>query len=751
MPTADQVVVELVAKTDKYVADIGKAEASFVAKMQAMSQSAVQAGTAIAIPLQKGATAIDKTATSVAKLGTVSKVAAGQTGNLAAQFNDIAVTLASGQSPFTIALQQGTQISQVLNSLGTGGGVKATLGALAGGFTSMLNPISLATIGVIALGGAAFQWLTSLNGDLPKANDILKEHDRLIKELGPGYEDAFKQLEKYVAGSKEFTTALLAQNQAISQSKLLEAAQAAVGGGGGLATGGASTGLTQLVDPQHTTKEIEPARKAIEDFIASVEAGKPKLVDFQNALGALVSDGEITQATFDKITGKMKDLIQVQSDLGLSAEAITPLSKAYGELLSAISAIDSKPAQDQLEALAKKAIDGKVSANDVERALNDLSRANPDMAGPIGALQAIIGKAMEAAEAVRNVGGKGGRVGDQSPTDALDEAQFKFDQNQDFSSRFGDKQLHDALEAKNKEMNDAVAAADRKAEAARKKAAADAKRAAKAAAKEDPLERFQRSTEERTKTAQAELDAQSQLNPLIEDYGLKMETARIYQEGLNAAAKAGVTITPEIQAGLMKQAEGLATVRAEQERLTAEQSKTRQNFEAWNNTAKDAVGGLISDLTSGKSAAEAFANALGKIADQLIQVGLNAIFDPQSGILSGGGGGGSLLGALFGGFKASGGPVNSNKAYMVGEQGPELFVPERGGTIIPNAPRLSGGSSGGAPAGSDGHVSVSIDDDMKLHAVFTRNTDKAIKRSQEGEAARLPGNLKNTSRRGLLT
>lgn len=39
-----------------------------------------------------------------------------QTANLAAQFQDIAVQLQGGQSPFTVALQQGTQISQVLGA-----------------------------------------------------------------------------------------------------------------------------------------------------------------------------------------------------------------------------------------------------------------------------------------------------------------------------------------------------------------------------------------------------------------------------------------------------------------------------------------------------------------------------------------------------------------------------------------------------------------------------------------------------------
>lgn len=45
----------------------------------------------------------------------------------------------------------------------------------------------------------------------------------------------------------------------------------------------------------------------------------------------------------------------------------------------------------------------------------------------------------------------------------------------------------------------------------------------------------------------------------------------------------------------------------------------------------------------------------------------------------------------FGGGKASGGPVTANTAYMVGEKGPEMMIPQSSGYIVPND-MLSGGS-----------------------------------------------------------
>jgi hypothetical protein len=52
---------------------------------------------------------------------------------------------------------------------------------------------------------------------------------------------------------------------------------------------------------------------------------------------------------------------------------------------------------------------------------------------------------------------------------------------------------------------------------------------------------------------------------------------------------------------------------------------------------------------------------------------------------------GGAIDNIFGGGRANGGPVNAGTSYVVGERGPELFVPNTSGKIIPN-----GGSGGGS-------------------------------------------------------
>ena len=68
--------------------------------------------------------------------------------------------------------------------------------------------------------------------------------------------------------------------------------------------------------------------------------------------------------------------------------------------------------------------------------------------------------------------------------------------------------------------------------------------------------------------------------------------------------------------------------------------------------------------------------------------------------------GGAGYGDRFGGPRAAGGPVTAGMPYLVGEKGPEIVVPGRSGTVIPNN-RLAVGGGGmnvtiNMPPGSNG-------------------------------------------------
>lgn len=102
------------------------------------------------------------------------------TANIAAQFQDIGVTAAMGMNPLLIALQQGTQLSAVLNSM------EKPIQGLADAFKQIINPTSLWTIALTALAVVGLQmvdWIgvaqSSLNG-LASAMDFVADNSELF-------------------------------------------------------------------------------------------------------------------------------------------------------------------------------------------------------------------------------------------------------------------------------------------------------------------------------------------------------------------------------------------------------------------------------------------------------------------------------------------------------------------------------------------------------------------------------------------
>jgi len=116
---------------------------------------------------------------------------------------------------------------------------------------------------------------------------------------------------------------------------------------------------------------------------------------------------------------------------------------------------------------------------------------------------------------------------------------------------------------------------------------------------------------------------------------------------------------------------------------------------------------LLRAIRTGKFGFEDLArialSVLDQIAKQVIHAGLDKI-----GVFGGGGGGGgflssalSIASAVFGGApgRATGGPVTAGRAYRVGENGPELFVPSSSGRIM---------AAGAGGAGRDVRVTINV-------------------------------------------
>lgn len=112
-------------------------------------------------------------------LGRSHQAAAGSVGNLVAQFNDISMMIAAGQNPLQLAIQQGSQISQVIGPMGASGAVKA----LGSAFLGMLNPVNLVTFAVIAGGAALVQWAMSGEESTAAVEDGFKDVEAAIVDV----------------------------------------------------------------------------------------------------------------------------------------------------------------------------------------------------------------------------------------------------------------------------------------------------------------------------------------------------------------------------------------------------------------------------------------------------------------------------------------------------------------------------------------------------------------------------------------
>ncbi len=139
--------------------------------------------------------------------------------------------------------------------------------------------------------------------------------------------------------------------------------------------------------------------------------------------------------------------------------------------------------------------------------------------------------------------------------------------------------------------------------------------------------------------------------------------------------------------------------------LEQQAEKMRNLYKSIGDSIQSGIVDALSAAVDGtKSLAEVAQGVLKDIGRTLIQFGLNTFFNSL-----GSGGTGGAGGALSRLFKADGGPVAGGNPYIVGERGPELFVPGQSGQVVSNEgmkaamnryQRTGGASSGLASGGA---------------------------------------------------
>lgn len=171
---------------------------------------------------------------------------------------------------------------------------------------------------------------------------------------------------------------------------------------------------------------------------------------------------------------------------------------------------------------------------------------------------------------------------------------------------------------------------------------------------------------------------------------VEIETAKNLEVARAAAKKEGRDLTAEEEQKVRDTTAALVS-----------QREVLESLNQFKQTMLDIAGAISNALDQWIVRGGKFKDVLASLAQQLASMALQTA-------LMGGNGKSGLLGSLFsgiaglfgggggvnvGGLYANGGTVAAGIPYVVGEEGPELFVPGRSGTIVPNG-AMGGGGTG---------------------------------------------------------
>lgn len=213
--------------------------------------------------------------------------------------------------------------------------------------------------------------------------------------------------------------------------------------------------------------------------------------------------------------------------------------------------------------------------------------------------------------------------------------------------------------------------------------------------------------------AKAQAEKLSAVKKDIGDAKFDLENERdAKNDPVGAALKAQTKAIDDRRIARLKDIEAMGLEQEAQAALQAQINELAadETANAEMDAAQSKADALSERLTGMFTDAEATSKQfLADLVGGLVRATLQAILLNKTMAAGGGGGGfgGIISGALssafgFGGFRENGGSVSAGQAYVVGEKRPEVFVPDRSGTILPST--NMGGSSINMHAGNNTFV-----------------------------------------------
>lgn len=590
------------------------------------------------------------------------------TGNIAAQFQDIGVTAAMGMNPLMIALQQGTQLSSVFAQ--TGGSALATLGAA---FKQVASPQALLTIGLVAGAAALLQWATNALTAGDSADKLQKALDgvRLTTSAVGDVQSALGNVFDLTTGKAinqtdamyglaraqlELVRVQAMADQAAARSTLGKASQASD-------SFSVLSALTVGTMGDRAGERFgQQARSA--DIVKAFMGGRQTAADAIDALSKLEKQGKMTTEAFLSASTAIASYGVANENIKVAERGVDALGGDRGALAGFVDPARSRAARSSRT--------GRQEKTEAEKQAEAWAKLGESIAQQTRGLQ--------------QAGAQIGVYGEQ--LDRLRIEQDLFNKAQDDGIRLTDAMRQNL-------MDSASAMAQ----------LAQANRTAQF------MEDFSRATKATTE------NLERQRGELFLT-GAALQAFRIETEALNQAKAAGVELNDaqlkqirdeararaELSEAVNKQQEDWDRIGKQAEKYTKDLAQqmndsTAEQLEA----SRLVVGGFFSEwvtgLRNGGNAVEAFANSavssLNRIADRLLDRTLSGFLDNLFGA-TGSGSSGGLLGSILGPSPvkfAKGGAftnqvvdtptlfrfANGGKFGEMGEAGPEAIMPLKRG------------------------------------------------------------------------
>ena len=374
--------------------------------------------------------------------------------NLSFQLNDMVMMLASGQSPFVVMMQQGSQVSQIFGSRGVG----SIIPAIGAGLASLINPTTLLLGGLTAVGYGGYAAFRMIVPEVESLDDVLARHEKNIQRLGPSYDVAAQRAKAYAGQSAAAIEADLRADVEAAKRAAKEALSDALGD---LRNRDVRSAFSPGVLVEGNKADtLRPFR----DLIADLRDGRVDVVAFNEEVLRLEKERPDLSGAAAEIREIFAAAVDAQHQVAGMVGEVDPVEHAFGRLADAIDGIDAGEARDELTALMERAKRGAASVEDVDTALHNLSGMTPDLSGAASEIGRLFDAAIAARAAIDalnshpgiNTAEKTHRIG------AMDQLQAQYDEQLKFYLRFGD--LQDEMRDDSKPRKRGKTEAEREAE-----------------------------------------------------------------------------------------------------------------------------------------------------------------------------------------------------------------------------------------------------------------------------------------------